>query len=272
MSRSLFLGDSHTCGYVTIPGKVGYGSYSMWNNNNYAEKYAHQNQKQTAVYALPGVCNRVYPDWLKAMFDRHPDIDEVFVLLASFNRFVLAFNETLSPDILPADFFTLKEEKDDPLVDLYYDQIFKDDRFQLLNKPTYEDFSRIADISFDYQNGLMKPDLRKDSFMDVKVFFDLNTHLEQRDFFKDILVMDRMCEEKNCKLYLFNMTERVKFPERFDFYSNLTNTIISPLTVEKFFQKKFIDHRKFFLEDKEHYNEAYHEIIASKFIPWLKSQ
>lgn len=271
MSRALFLGDSHTCGYVTIPGKVGYGSYSMWNDNNYAECYANHFNKQSSVYALPGVCNRVYPDWLRTMLDKHPDTDEVFVLLASFNRFVLAFNETLSTEVLPADYFTLKQEKDNPLVDLYYDQIFKDDRFQLLNKPTYEDFGRMANISFDYQNGLMKPDLRKDTFMDVKVFFDLNTHLEQRDFFKDVLVMDRMCEDHGCKLYLFNMTDRVTFPKQFDFYTKLKSTVIAPLTIESFFKQKFIDHQRFYLDDKEHYNQAFHELIATKYIPWLKT-
>lgn len=271
MSRALFLGDSHTCGYITTPGKTGFGSYSMWNDNNYAESYADHFQKSVSVYALPGVCNRIYPDWLRVMLDKHPDIDEVYVLLASFNRFVLAFNETLSSDILPADFFTMKHEKKNLLVDLYYDQIFRDDRFQLLNKPTFDDFGKIADINFDYQNGLIRPDLRKDTFMDVKLFFELNTHLEQRDFFKDILVMDRMCLDHGCKIHFFNMTDRVKFPEKFDFYTQLKSTIISPLTVESFFRQKFIDHRKYYLDDNEHYNKSFHDLIATKFIPWLKT-
>lgn len=271
MSRALFLGDSHTCGYVTIPGKTGFGSYSVWNDNSYVECYAEQFQKNTAVYALPGVCNRVYPDWLKTMFDKHPDIDEVFILLASFNRFILAFNETLSTDILPADYFTLKHDKEHKYVDYYYDQIFKDDRFQLLNKPTYDDYNKVGDINFSYQNGLMKPDLRKDTFMEVKLFFDLNTHIEQRDFFKDIAVMDRMCEERKCKMYLFNMTDRVSFPEKFEFYTKLNSTVIAPMTVETFFRKKFIDHTKYLIEDNEHYNRQFHELIAGKYIPWLRT-
>lgn len=271
MSKALFLGDSHTCGYITIPGKTGYGSYTVWNDNNYAECYAEQNQKKTAIYAVPGICNKIYPDWLKSMFDLYPDIDEVFVLLASWNRFVLAFNETLSPAVLPSNFFMMKHEKENSLVDIYYDQIFKEDRFQLLNKPTFEDFGKVANVNFDYRNGLIKPDLRADCYMDVKLFFELNTHLEQREFFKDIFVMDNMCHDKGCKIYYFNMTDRVTFPNSFEFYGKLKSSVIAPMTVETFMRKKFIDHTKYYLDDKEHYNKSFHDLIASKYIPWLKT-
>ena len=270
MSTAIFLGDSHTCGYITEPGKMGPGSYSLWNDNSYVEFYAKEHNKKAAVYAIPGAANKVYPDWLRTMLDRYPDADEVFVLLASWNRFALAFNETLSPEVIPSDYFTEFYKTKHDLVDIYQDTIFKEDRFQLLNKPTFEDFGKMADINFNYQSGLIKPDLRKDTYMDVKLFFELNTHLEQREFFKDILVMDSMCHEHGCKLYLFNMTDRVKFPDKLDFYAKLKSTKLSEYTVETYFRKKFIDHTKFFLPDNEHYNEDYHRMIAESFIPWLK--
>ena len=267
----LFLGDSHTCGYNSIPGKIGPGSYSMWNDNNYAELYGLNHKTKTAIYAVPGSCNRVYPDWLKTMFDRYDNIKEVFVLLSSWNRFVLGFNETLSQDVLPVDYFTTKvKEKHNGLIDIYQDELFKDDRFQLYNKPHYEDYSQGASVNFNYENALTEPDLRKDSFMKVKLFFDLNTHLEQRDFFKDVYTMDNMCAERNCALYLFNMTDRLKFPENFDFYGRLKVTTVAPMNVESYFRKKFIDHTKYFLPDGEHYNQDYHKLIAEDYLEWLR--
>jgi hypothetical protein len=271
MSRALFLGDSHTCGYVTVPGKQGPGSYEMWQDNNYAESYARQHNKQTAIYAVPGSCNRVYPDWLRTMLDTHPDIDEVFVLLSSWNRFILAFNEKLSPDVLPVDYFTKHILNKDNLVDVYQDELFKGDRFQLYNKPTWEDFSSGASVSFNYDNALVDPDIRKDTFMKVKLFFDLNTHLEQRDFFKDVYAMDNMCHDHGCKLYFFNMTERMKFPQSFEFYGKLKATKLAPMTVESYFRSKFVDHTKFYISDGEHYNKDYHDMIASRYLEWLKS-
>jgi hypothetical protein len=71
MSRALFIGDSQTCGYWSHPTKVGPGSYSYWNDNNYAEIYGEDNNKPVAIYAMAGVCNRVYTDWLAAMFKKY---------------------------------------------------------------------------------------------------------------------------------------------------------------------------------------------------------
>lgn len=143
MGTTVFLGDSHTCGYDSLPGKQGPGSYSIWNDNNYAELYGLKHNKKTAIYAVPGSCNRIYPDWLKTMFDKYPDTDEVFVLLSSWNRFILAFNKTLSTEVLPVDYFTKKvKDKHDGLIDIYQDELFKGDRFQLYNKPHQDNLSQ----------------------------------------------------------------------------------------------------------------------------------
>ena len=45
MTRTLFIGDSHTCGYRTVPGKQGLGSFSVWNENSYVEEYANLHNK-----------------------------------------------------------------------------------------------------------------------------------------------------------------------------------------------------------------------------------
>jgi hypothetical protein len=63
----------------------------------------------------------------------------------------------------------------------------------------------------------------------------------------------------------------VSFPEKFDFYGKLKASTIASMTVETFFRKKFIDHTKYYLDDKEHYNKSFHDLIASKYIPWLKT-
>jgi hypothetical protein len=64
MTKTLFLGDSHSHGYFEMGGKV-----HAWESNNYAEIYARDNDKQTVIYSIPGGCNRKYPAWLKSMLD-----------------------------------------------------------------------------------------------------------------------------------------------------------------------------------------------------------
>jgi hypothetical protein len=268
--KTLFLGDSHTCGYQSDAISVS-SNCSSWNDNNYAEFYAKENNKQSLVYAMPGACNRLYPDWITTMLSKHPDIDEIFVLLTSWNRFIISSNDSLSDEVLPVDHFVHHHGSKHNLVEFYYDVVIKDNRLQLLNKPTVEDFENKVSLNFSEHNGLITPDIRKNNFMEVKLYFDLNTHLEQRDFFKDILIMDTICNNHNCKMYVFQMTDRISFPTNLNFYTELKATKYSPISVEKFFKKRFINHKKFYISDNEHYDEEYHKLIATMFIPWLKS-
>ena len=82
MTRTLFIGDSHTCGYKTLPGKTGLGSFSVWNENSYVDEYVNIHNKEAVVYAMPGANNRTYTDWLGSMFKKYDDIDEVIILMS----------------------------------------------------------------------------------------------------------------------------------------------------------------------------------------------
>jgi hypothetical protein len=273
MSRALFIGDSHTCGYWSHPTNEGPGSYTYWNDNNYAEVYSEINNKPVAIYAMAGVNNRVYTDWIRSMFNRYQDIDEVFVCMAPFNRFTLGFDSKLDDEVVPVDHFMAAMESNNGIIDKYCDHTISKDSIQLYNKPTSDDYNNFPGIDFDASTtGLKNPDLRKHTFMQIKLFFEMNSFLEKRDFLLNVFAWDRLCQENNAKLYLFNMTERLKYPLDFKYYGQLSNTIVSQKTVEGYLSTKHIDHTKFFIEDKEHYNREYHTLIAEKFIPWLKNQ
>lgn len=268
MSRALFIGDSHTCGYDSIPGKIGPGSFSYWNDNNYAELY--NVNKPVVVYAMAGVNNRVYTDWLKTMFDRYSDIDEVFLCMAPFNRFVIAFDDKLSDDVINVDHFTLK--LDSPAnIDRYADPTIVDNKIQLFNKPTAEDYGKFPGIELSEEHGLKSPNLRKHTFMQIKTFFDLNSFTEKREFLQSVYAWDNICADNGAKLYLFNITDRLKYPQTFEYYGKLKCTKVATKTVETFFKERNIDHTKYYLKDNEHYNKTYHQMIAEQYIPWLKT-
>lgn len=268
MSRTLFIGDSHTCGYDSVSDKVGAGSFSIWNTNNYAEIYSEIHNKPTVVYAMPGANNRSYADWLKSMFERYDDIDEVFVLLCSLNRFILGANEKLNPEVVPVDEFT-HHNGSHKLVDRYSDVGITENYFQLYQKPTADDYNNFPGLNFSYDEGLTSPDIRKASYMQIKLFFELNTHLEQRDFFKDIYTMDNICADNSVPLYMFKMRERTSFPEKWDFYGPLKATTVAQQSVESYFADKNINHSKYFTSDQEHYNYDYHKLIAEKYLKHL---
>ena len=269
MSRALFVGDSLLAGYVTIPEKVGPGSYKVYQDNNFAEQYAILNNKETVIYTTPGTVNQVYPDWIKCMFNKFDDIDEVHVLLASFNRFVIAFNKTLMEKTIKIDHFTkLTAEK--PLLKIYSDDIIVEDSVQLFNKPIRSDYENFTGFEFNQEKGLIKPDIRKQSFMECKLFYDLNTHIEHRNFYKDFYTIDNICTDNNAKLFVYSMRTRAKFPTDFDYYGDLKVTKIASQTIEDYMKSINIDPDKHFLSDNEHYNTEFHKSIAENYIPWIK--
>ena len=106
MSRSLFLGDSHSQGYWTET--VSYLSVPhVWEDNNYAEIYANLNSKPAVIYAMSGTTIQRYPDWLKFCLDKYQDIDEVFVQALHWNRFMLSGSANRDfTDEIPLDYFT----------------------------------------------------------------------------------------------------------------------------------------------------------------------
>lgn len=271
MSRVLFIGDSHTCGYVSEPGKVGVGSYSFWNDNNYAELYGIEHKKATAIYSMAGVSNRMYTDWMTSMFQKYQDIDEVFLCLAPLNRFTLGFETDPNDDVIPLDHFTRITEGNTDMLSRYSDLMENKGYVQLLQKPVYDDYSKFPGFDLSSELGLVKPNLRKDTYAQIKLFFELNTFIEKRDFLLNMYVWDRLCAEHGAKLYIFQMTERLKYPEDYEYYGKLKATTVSTKTVEGFFKSRMLDHKKYFIEDKEHYNKEYHHMIATQFLSWLKS-
>lgn len=271
MGRTLFIGDSHTMGYESVPGKSGLGSYSQWNDNNYAEIYSHSTGKPVIIYALSGASNTLYTNWLKSMFETYNDIDEVFICLSAFNRFIIAHDDLTSEDCIPVDYFKFKLDNSTESIHRYMDGIVKDNRFQLLNKPLYSDYNDYPGVQFSMEEGLIKPDLRKQTYMQIKLFFEMNTFIEKREFLNCVYTWDNICADHNANLHLFNFTDRLKFPEQFDYYGKLKNTRIATKTVESYLRNVGIDHTNYFIEDKEHYNKDYHTLVANNYIPWLQT-
>jgi hypothetical protein len=271
MGRTLFIGDSHTMGYKSVPNSKGIGSFTQWNDNNYAEIYQGITGKPIVIYALSGASNRIYTDWLRTMFDMYDDIDEVFICLASFNRFIIAHDDITKEECIPSDFFTFKLDNSTESIHRYMDGIVRDDVMQLLNKSIYSDYDKYPGVEFSSEDGLITPDIRKHSYMQVKLFFELNTYIEKRDFLNCIYTWDNICADHGANLHLFNFTNRLKFPSTFDYYGKLKNTRIANKTVETYLKQMGIDHSQYLIEDREHYNKQYHEFVAKNYIPWLQT-
>lgn len=267
--KTLFLGDSHSQGYWRE--HVGHMSFPhVWQDNNYAEIYANLNEKPAIIYAMSGTTIQRYPDWLKVALDKHPDIDEVFVQSLHWNRFMLSGSAGRDfTDEIPLDYFTQLHSQDN-LITRYSDlpdellEQSRDHNF-FPQKVAAEDYE-----SLKYVPDNWLPNLQQTPYMTVKLWAELMTHLQHREYCRTIFLMDRLCKDRGIKMYLWKVNDRVYMPDNLDIYGKLESTVVIQKSAETYLKEISFDISQMLMPDNEHYTLDGHLEIAHKFLPWCK--
>ena len=268
MSKILFIGDSHSMGYIDQNLNT---SFNIWQDNNYAEIYANNNNKEVIIMASGGVGNREYPNFLAHALNTHDDISEVFIQSTYWGRFSLAINPDLNEkEIFPLDFFIDQHDSTELVTRYALGFVQKDRYLQAYAKPFAEDYDN--NPYNKKTSHIVQPSIRQLPYLYVQMYHYLQTHLEQQDYFKDIFLCDSLCQRKNIKMHLWNINDRCFIPkETINFYSPLTNTTIADIDALSFiqkFSKKNLEDEK---ADSEHYNTYVHQLIAEHYISYLRS-
>jgi len=270
MSRTLFIGCSHSMGYQGFlkgNNKEESSQPNTWGSNNYAEFYSKNNNKKCVVMASAGTGNRVYPRFLAHAFKTYDDIDEVFIQSTYWGRFPIVINPDLDPTkIFPTDFF-LQKDSTDELVDRWSIALSVDNKYlEHYHKPQPQDWEMFP-YNRETAPWVAEPDTRRSSHLYFQMWHYQNTHLEQEDYFKDIAVCDMICNNNNVPMYVWNINNRCFIPQETDnYYTKLNKTTFAKQDAEIFFNKKFET------LDGEHYTEEVHKQIAEQYIPYLKEK
>ena len=271
MGRKLFVGCSHTMGYIDPEERSELGHFHIWQSNNYAEEYAKQNNEKTVIYASSGCGNREYVNFVADAFQKYNDIDEVFVQSTYWGRFPLIINPELDEkEIFPLDFFYDRNKCDD-LIDRYSIGMVKADRYLMAySKARPIDYERNPYIANTGPNN--QPSLNHSSYMYIQLWHYCQTPLAQQDYFKDVFMLDALCTKNNAKMHLWNINDRCLIPTQTNnFYSALQSTTITDIdamTFLKDFSDKDLEKEKV---DSEHYNNYVHALLAKHYIPYLRS-
>lgn len=271
MGRKLFVGCSHTMGYVDPEERGGLNRFHIWQAHNYAEMYAKQQSAKTVIYASSGCGNREYVNFVADAFKKYDDIDEVFVQSTYWGRFPLSINPNLDEkQIFPLDFF-FSEDKKEELIERYSIGMVQPGGHMLAySKARPEDYDRNQYITATSPNN--QPSLNQSSYMYIQMWHYCQTHLEQQDYFRDMLLLDTLCERNGAKLHIWNINDRCFIPQQVnDFYSKLKSTVVADvdaLTYLKQFTDRDLEIEKV---DSEHYNTYVHNLIAEHYIPYLRT-
>lgn len=271
MPRILFIGDSHSSGFLLTEGPLGNAHPNIWRDNNYAEIYCSENNQLGVIYATPGVSNDRYPDWVKFCLDMYPDIDTVLIQSTYWDRWMTSINPSdNSYEELPLDYFTvqyndqnnckrfidlIQTPKDDVGHSLYNSKMHPAYIEQLENPPT--DFI---------------PPFQDTNYIQIKTFNELQTFISKEMYLRNLFIIDRLCRDVGAKCKLWRMNNNVYFPETFDLYGELQIEVFKDSCNDFLKNLGYDDTEYKNYYDNEHYVKEYHELIARKFIPHLFQQ
>ena len=269
MSKTLFIGDSHAHGYYETNQGI-----LAWQENNYAEIYAKLNDKETVVYSQPGGCNRKYPAWVKSMLDRYNDIDEVFIQSTYWNRFLLSCSRNLDVgENTNVDLYLDDSQPKDDLVHRYTDHRVTENYIEMIDqvrKENYEDFK-----GFAFDDMEVKPDWAPfhEKYIYTKLWHELVTPLQYKDYCLDLMAIDTMCSRRNIKWYQWSINNRVFVPDNIELYGTFETGKKASLSAEGFIQhtKAINIESDQYRLDGEHYNTQIHEIIAKDYLDYIKN-
>lgn len=270
MSKTLFIGCSHTMGYsgyIVAEDK----KPNVWGENNYAEIYSKKFNKDVIIMASAGAGNSAFPRFLAHALKTYKDIDEVFIQSTYWGRFPVVINPDLDEkDIFPLDFFLQKDNCDEN-IDRWSISLSIDNKYlEHYIKPQPQDWE-IFKYNKDTVPWISEPDTRRSSHMYMQMWHYQNTHLIQQDYFKDIALCDMLCHYNNIPLYVWNINDRCYIPKQStNFYTELRNTKFCDQDAISFLDKKYNKQHKNDTLDGEHYSKHVHEKIAIDYIPYVK--
>ena len=268
MTRTLFIGDSHAHGYSEIGDTI-----SAWQDNNYAEIYAEENNKEVVIYSQPGGCNRKYPAWLKSMLDRYDDIDEVFIQSTYWNRFLLACSRNLDVgENTNVDLFLDDDQPKDEKIKRYTDHRVTENYIEMIDQVRQENYEEFKGFFFDDMK--VKADFKPfhEKYIYTKLWHELVTPLQYKDYCLDLLAIDTMCARRDIKWYQWTINNRVFVPDNIELYGDWQAGTKASSSAEGYLQLSQAinietdEHRV----DGEHYTRNIHELIAKDYLNYVK--
>ena len=285
MGRILFVGDSHSMGFVETKeshtdvfsnNDIDFqiqSNFDIWQENNYAEIYAKKFNQPIIITAFAGCGNHEYLNMIAQQLKNYDNIDHVVIQSTYWGRFPIAINPTLEEEILPLDFFFdhKNEHTENDLVHRYgIKQLQKKKdgwRFSTYAKLGPEHYSMSPISPIDITN---RPDLNNYSFIYIQMFYNMLTHLQSKEYLKTIEMCGLLCEKRNIPLTVWRINDRVTLPqETGTYYTNLENMKIVDTPAVDYIQNHLSDDLTNYMVDKEHYNKEIHNYIAEYFIPYI---
>ena len=277
--RIAALGCSHTAGYHVGDLPDNEQDWNLetwpfsgkWNDNNWAEYYINNKGADGVIFANPSNGWWEYSEWLSFLFKKYDDIKEVVVQNTYWNRFRLSMHYPQHYEkMIPLDeLYELEHKKGN--IDLWIKRIHnkEQDVFDIPMQAYPADFQNNCKftVKFDPRFMMGDPDLRSVPYMTVKTWMELMSLKAQREFAKELYIMQELCLNNGASFKVFALNKWTFIPENLNDFFKFDLMEVAKQDVESWFLQNLDTNIGTKTIDDEHYNKEVHEIIASKYLP-----
>ncbi|MAV94184.1 MAG: hypothetical protein CMA31_00680 [Euryarchaeota archaeon] len=282
--RIAAIGCSHTAGYhvsnapeENVPLTEENWPFSgRWQDNNWAEEYINSKNADGVIFARIGNGWYEYSEWLDFLFKKYNDITEVIVQNTYWNRFrVTSINPPDYEHMIPLEAL-YKHETTKGRIDCWTKNVevkdSDDPNYRVIDAPHQiraKDYVNTVNIDVQYHPRFqwIEPDLRRITYMEGKTWLEIMSLKSQRDWLKEIYILQTLCKENNAELKLFGLNKWTWIPSKMKDYFNFDSIQVATDSVDDWFtQNKRIDIQKHTVDD-EHYSKEIHRAIALEYLP-----
>jgi len=282
--RIAALGCSHTAGYniKNAPGddvpltQENWPFAGRWQKNNWAEEYINSKNADGVIFARIGIGWYEYSEWLSFLFKKYNDIKEVIVQNTYWNRFrVTAINPSDYEHMIPLEAL-YKHETTKGKIDCWTKHVEVRDsdnpNFRVIDAPHQiraKDYVNTVNINITHHPRFqwLEPNLRQITYMEGKTWLEIMSLKSQREWLKEIYILQTLCKEYGAELKLFGLNKHTWIPDKMNDYFNFDSIQVAKDSVEEWFsQNKRIDIQKHTVDD-EHYSKEIHRMIALEYLP-----
>jgi len=262
-SNVLFLGDSHTAGYVTSGDE-----YQLWQENNYAQIFAEELANgQCYIYGYSGAPNQVYPRWVRHMLNKHSNISAVVIQSTYWDRWLMGTSANIGFDQLSIDHFTNTVKVEEKYI-CYDDNYLTDDNIEWSDKVKFFNDNR-PNSNWPGAFPILEWPGDHNQYYHTKFHHELLTHLTCDTYVRNVALIDAMCAERNIPCFIWRINDRVELPDDANVYRILTHTNIFRMPANYWVLENLNIDIEQMKVDIEHYNKEAHTLLAKHFIPEL---
>ena len=282
--RLAAIGCSHTAGYHVsnapeenvLLTEENWPFSGRWQDNNWAEEYINSKNADGVIFARIGNGWYEYSEWLDFLFKKYNDITEVIVQNTYWNRFrVTSINPPDYEHMIPLEAL-YKHETTKGRIDCWTKNVevkdSDDPNYRVIDAPHQiraKDYVNTVNIDVQYHPRFqwIEPDLRRITYMEGKTWLEIMSLKSQRDWLKEIYILQTLCKENNAELKLFGLNKWTWIPSKMKDYFNFDSIQVATDSVDDWFtQNKRIDIQKHTVDD-EHYSKEIHRAIALEYLP-----